>query len=335
MSNRSTNYHTSSNFRSNPNFRMNQKRPANIQLMNTSRAMPAGWWVLWILMAAAYAAFMVVFMYHKLVYGYGVKLVTNPVDQLGTTGFAGKPVLFFLWTAVSALLFFLFPFVLSKTRYTTYPITEWHWTGLIGTGLLLVGSIAIPLLPSALAGKLPASISAIIASHPWLFKLWGVLLALVLFLDFVLAFEKYAFRNAASTTALVFTSFGFLGALIAASVPPMAANTKEKAVFLSLTETQLTSPRFWAHNGGLLLMALFLVVLPLCIFLVSNMVRFKRAKDIIVFIVYLLLTIAAVVLDLFVARMAIIECIPVYGALLILALQNYTPLFDAPVRGHV
>ena len=261
-------------------------------LKQSNEKMPKIYTVLWAVMIAAYAVWMLGFMRYD----------TYPSAETGVT----SPAVHIIWTLFSTALLALFPVYIKKLLYGGEP----------GKALKLF-SLSSLIFGCALMTwygffKDPIEFTAIMIGleFPWHFKMWGLFASLSIFTNTLYMYRR---NNFTSTAGIVCGSVGSAAIFVTINVPSAGE------------ELILTSLRCMSHWTGALVFA-FMCAAGIVIFLIA-MAKRKSKRYIALLSVFSAILAAMLVLLVTVGQNGVIESLPMWAAYLLLLLVNFTNLF--------
>lgn len=255
--------------------------------------MPTGYKVLWLVMTAAYAVWMIFFM----------KPDTYPPAETGMT----NPIFYPIWVALSCVFLLLFIFYISRLLYSEK----------VGKGMRIFSLISLIFGCAFITWygffKNPFEFTAsmIGLEYPWHFKMWGIFASLSVFCNTLLMYRKYDYYSRAG---VICGSVGSAAIFVTINVPSAGE------------DLILTSLRCMSHWTGALLFA-FLAAAPVVIFLIS-MAKRRNKKFTVLLVAFAAILITMLVLLVVVGKNGVIESLPMWAAYLLLFLVNYTGLFN-------
>lgn len=278
------------------------------------KKMPKGYYILWSMVAAAYAVWMALMTNTVLrTYETAAARTVDGVLYPDITGLAGRHWLYPVWIICSTVCLMLFIIYL---RYILYGDPN---KGIkIFCAVALVYSFVFTTVYAILGDRYTimeklkyVTGSMIGLDFPWLFRLWGVLTSMAVFTNTVYAYKKHGFN---SRVGIILGSVGSAAIYMTVNLP-------------SVGETpDFSDPRCLFHWAGALLFA-FLCAVPLGILLFSKGKKGnKRFK--VSFISFILVVFVMTALLVTVGKSALIENLPLWGALIVLFMLNFTGFYD-------
>lgn len=279
--------------------------------------MPKGYAVMWGIFTAAYAIWMSFFMNKIVLVNYAsegartvdelVNGVLAPVTHADITGMMGKEWLYPVWVVVSVICMALFAVYIKKYLYG--PV------GKVGKAIALITLIfgcAFITWYGFLKDPKIYTASMIGLDFPWAFRGWGVFSTLAIFINVMLMYNKFDYKN---RIGIISGSIGCAALFITINVPSFGE------------ELVLTSLRCMSHWCGALIFA-FAAAAPVVMFLFSMAFKRKNKKFIVVFFAFCAILAAMLVLLVTVGKDGIIENLPMWAVYLVLFLINFTSVLD-------
>ncbi len=277
--------------------------------------MPKAYAIMWGIFTAAYAIWMTFFMNKIVLVNYETKDARTVVEleehikffHEDITGMIGRHWLYPVWVIVSCITLLLFIVYIKKYLY-----------GTVGKAAKAVSLIALIFGCAFITWygflKDPHlyTASMIGLDFPWEFRGWGVFSTAAVFMNIMLMYNKFNYRN---RLAVVAGSIGCAALYMTINLPSFGE------------DLVLTSARCMGHWAGALLFAL-LGSAPVVLFLFSMSFKRKNKKFILVTVAFAALLLTMLVLLITVGKDGLIENIPMWGVYLVLFLVNYTPIFD-------
>ena len=251
------------------------------------------WWV----MTAAYIVWMTVGMRWDT-YRPDNTLLESPMYQ--------NKAVYVAWVAVSAALLAVYPLLLKWLLYTDKQTKAQKYTCL---ALLILGCAYITGY-GFLKNPLEYTASMMGLYYPWLFKGWAVFSGLSVFSGTMYMYRK---NNYINKTGVVCTSVGCAALMVTVNIP-------------SAGEDLVMTLQCLAHWASALVFAV-LGAAGIVIFLVHKCLE-KNKKYIILTAAFVAVLALMLVLLVAIGKNGLIENLPMWAAYLVLALVNFTTLFD-------
>ena len=302
--------------------------------------MPKVYTALWSVIVAAYTVFMIV-MRKVILFGYAteaertVKIgeaaarsstlkwyrASDAVDDVYVifdqiTGLTTN-LEYVIWAVISIVALILYPIAIARILYGKDPGKGLR---IISEVLLIAGFVYITYY--ALIGdytildkvkNITASMLGL--SFPIRFKIWGILTAFSIFINYLYAARKLGFiEGGLSKAAVIIGSLGCAAIYVTINVPSAG---------LDLIPD---SARCLAHWSGALIFAFFEVAM--LAFLLFNYMRRGDKRFKLTFIIFIATMAVMAVLLVAIGKSALIENLPVWVAYIILFLLNFTKVFD-------
>lgn len=271
--------------------------------------MPKGYAVMWGVFTLAYAIWMSFFM-NKIVLKSYATVAQRTIDGIthsDITGMIGREWLYPIWVVASCALMLMFIFYIKKYLYSD--------VGKVAKAFALVSLIfgfVFVTWYGFLENPFENTASMIGLEHPWAFRGWGIFATLSIFINTLLAYNKFNFN---SKLGVIAGSVGCAALFITINVPSYGE------------ELVLTSMRCMSHWTGALVFA-FAAAAPVVIFLFNMAFKRKNKKFVFVFFVFCAILALMVVLLVTIGKDGIIEGIPVWTVYIVLLFVNFTPLLD-------
>lgn len=290
--------------------------------------MPKGYTVMWLIISAAYAIWMIFFMkditlgvYLKNPYiGLGEQAYTYPSD---ITGMAGREWLYPVWVVISVILLVLFGVYIKKILFGKEPgkgmkifclvslilgFVFITWYGIFDVNKNVDGKF----IPATFMDKVRYITASMIGlQYPWHFKMWGIFASESVFVNTLYVFRK---NNCYNPLYIVLGSLGSAAIFMTINLPSMGEGL------------YLNSARCLGHWGGALLFAV-LCAAPLVLFLFKK-TREKNKKYAVTFFIFAAILAAMLILLVTVGKSAMIENLPMWAAYVVLFLINFTNVFE-------
>lgn len=267
--------------------------------MTKQTTMPKWLWVLWGIIIAAYVTWMCI----------GMRFDTyTPDNTLLEKAMYPSPAVYYLWVAGSTIILLLYPLLLSRLLYAK-KLTKAHKAFAL---VSLVLGCAYITRYGFLKNPLEYTASMMGLYYPWLFKGWAVFSGLSIFINTMVMYRKYDYRNMAG---VVCTSIGCAALFLTVNIP-------------SAGEDLVMTLQCLAHWSSALVFAL-LGAAGIVIFLVHQC-RAKNKKYRILTAAFVAVLALMLVLLVTVGKNGLIENLPMWAAYIVLALANFTTLLDVP-----
>ena len=277
--------------------------------------MPKAYAIMWGIITAAYAVWMTFFMNKIVLVNYetkGARTVVELEEHIkffheDITGMIGRHWLYPVWVIVSCITLLLFIVYIKKYLY-----------GTVGKAAKAVSLIALVFGCAFITWygflKDPHlyTASMIGLDFPWEFRGWGVFSTAAVFMNIMLMYNKFNYRN---RLGMVLGSIGCAALYMTINLPSFGE------------DLVLTSARCMGHWTGALLFAVCGSA-PVVLFLFSMSFKRKNKKFILVTVAFAALLLTMLVLLITVGKDGLIENIPMWGVYLVLFLVNYTPIFN-------
>ncbi len=248
-------------------------------------------------MAAIYAVWMLAFIRWDT-YATANTLLTKDM-------YANKAV-YYIWVAVSVIIFLLYPVFVNKIYYAD-KLTK---ANKIFNIITLFSGLIFITVYGFLMDPIKYTASMMGLYFPWLFKLWCVLSGISVFTNVLYMYRKNEYRN---DVGVILTSIGCAALYVTVNIP-------------SAGEELIMTLQCLAHWSTALIFAL-LGAAGVVIFLVSRC-RLKDKKYIALTVFFVAVLLLMLVLLVVVGKSAAIENIPMWAAYLVLFLVNFTNIFD-------
>ena len=290
----------------------------------TKRKMPKGYAILWLFITAIYGVWMTFFMKDIVLNKYATE-AARTVDGALHSDITGIHTLdaYVFWVIISCLTLLLYVVFISKILYAD----EINGTIKKFCGFMLIFGIIYMTVYSLLSyegmidGEIKVAsfsdkIKVVTASMiglewPWMFRGWGIFSTASVFVNTVLAYRKFNYDN---KLGIVAGSLGSAAIYMTINLPSYGEN-KDFSV-----------PRCSVHWAGALLFAV-LCATPLVLMLLSK-ARKEKGRFLVATIVFCAVLALMLVLLVTVGKSAMIENIPMYAAYILLALFNFTGIFE-------
>ncbi len=263
----------------------------------TKTKMPQWLRALWWGMAAAFAAWMCVWMKWDT-YTPENTLLERPM-------YAGRGV-YLLWVISATAVLILYPVLLERLLYAEEQTKAQKGFCLV---MLLLGCGYITAY-GFLKNPLDYTASMMGLYYPWLFKGWAVFSGLSIFTNTLYMYRK---NNYCSIAGVVCTSLGCAALMVTVSIP-------------SAGEELVMTLQCLAHWASAFVFAL-LGAAGIVIFLIHKC-REKNKKYMLLTAAFVAVLALMLVLLVTVGKNGLIENLPMWAAYLVLALVNFTTLFD-------
>ncbi len=286
------------------------------------RQMPKAYAVLWGVITAAYAIWMIFFMKDIVLVRYET-VKERTVDGYlydDITGMIGRHWLYPVWVIISVAALLLFIVYLKKILYADSLGNFAKWFCLVGCVagcifIIVYGLLDAPNKQGEIA-DFSDKVKYITASMiglmwPWLFRVWGVLASATVFANTMYCYRKYNFN---SRVGIILGSIGSAAIFLTINCPSMGDDDKDFSI-----------PRCSVHWAGALIFAVCCAA-PLIIFLFSKG-RKEKGRFLAAFIIFVALLLVMAVLLVTVGKSAIIENIPMVAAYVLLYTLNFTDFY--------
>lgn len=285
------------------------------------RQMPKGYAVMWAVITAVYAVWMIFFMKDNVLVKYET-VASRTVDgylQQNITGMMGAHWLYPIWVIVSCATLLLFIVYISEILYAGELTKAMKTICLFGC---IIGCIYIFVYgffdvtksdgtPAVFEDKVKYITASMIGlEYPWCFRVWGVLGAATIFMNSMYAYRRYEYSN----------RFGIIAGSIGSAAIYMTINCPSYG-----ENKDFSVPRCLAHWMGALVFAFGCAVMV--ILLLFGMAKREKGRFLGALIVFGIVLLIMLVLLITVGKSAIIENIPMVAAYVMLFILNFTDFF--------
>lgn len=282
--------------------------------------MPKLYTVMWSVITAAYAVWMILMKNTVLVKFESVAERTvqlfkdkPPVVFDDITGMIGRHWLYPVWVVFSVLCLALFAVYIKKILYGE-PKKFWKYfclTSLVFSFVFVTWYALMGERYDLVEKMKNVTASMLGLDFPWHFRMWGVFSSVSVFTNIFYAYNKHGFN---SKVGVILGSIGSAAIFLTINLPSVG----EQADF--------SNPRCLFHWLGALLFA-FLSAAPLGILLFKKM-RAGSKKYKVSFIFFIAIVVIMTTLLVTVGKSALIENLPVWVAYALMFALNFTSYFD-------
>ncbi len=248
--------------------------------------------VLWAVIIAAYAVWMLFFMRYD----------TYPSAETGIT----SPSVHIIWTLFSALALALFPVYIKVLLFGKEPGEGVKYFCLAN----LIFGCAFITWYGFFKDPFEFTASMIGLEFPWHFKMWGLFASLSIFTN---TLYMYRLNDYHSKAGVICGSIGSAAIFVTINVPSAGE------------DLILTSLRCMSHWTGALVFA-FMCAAGIVIFLIS-MAKTKNKRYIALLTVFGAILAAMLILLVTVGKNGVIESLPMWAAYVLLFAVNFTGIF--------
>ena len=290
----------------------------------SNKKMPKAYALLWVVITAVYGLWMSLFMSDIVINKYsteGARTVDGALhkDITGIHSFDA----FYFWVIISCITLLLFIVYISKILYAAEISKMIKSVCGISLAFGLVFMTVYSLLSyegmidgvvkeASFGDKVRVVTASMIGLEwPWMFRGWGIFSSASVFMNTMLTYRKFGYS---SKLGVVAGSIGSAAIYMTINLPSYGEN-KDFGV-----------PRCSIHWAGALLFAVFCAA-PLVLFLFSK-ARKEKGRFMAAFIIFCSILALMLILLVTVGKSAMIENIPMYAAYILLALFNFTNIFD-------
>lgn len=267
-------------------------------MKNKLLSTPKAWTVFWLVMTAAYAVWMLVFM----------KPDTYTMQNtLLTKEMYASPLQYYLWVAASVGLYLLYPLFIAKILFAEKLTKANKLFNLIS----LIAGCAFITYYGFLMDPIKFTASMMGLYYPWLFKLWCVFSGISVFTNTLYMYRKNDYMN---RTGILLASVGCAALFVTVNIP-------------SAGEDIVPTLQCIGHWTSAFVFAVFGAA-GIVVFLVHQCLQ-KNKRYIIMTAVFVGILLLMLILLVVVGKSALIENLPMWAAYLVLFLVNFTSLFDS------
>ncbi len=292
------------------------------------RKMPRFYAIMWLVITAAYGAWMTFYMKDIILFHYEKEAARQIsgyypyYTQPDITGMIGKHWLFPVWVIVSCACMLLFIFYISKILYAQslgkgitvaclimliFGCLYINWYGFFDVTIVKDGVVTQATFHDKLT-FITASMTGL--EYPWHFRGWAVFASASIFMNTMYTYRKFDYNN---KVGVILGSLGSLGIFITVNCPSYGV------------EKDFTVMRCLGHWLGAVVFAAF-CSMPLVFFLFSKAVK-EKGKFLGALIAFGLVLVALAVLTVAGFKSAVIENIPMTAAYILLFILNFTGFF--------